>query len=160
MYQALSIDELLYSLRMAEGTNDSSLALCWFSCISSFNPRNCPQGIHSEEAETWRGYRRIHRAKDQCWWKLKPVYLTPKPNSILLAVLLSNFSRVRLFATPWAVAFQAPLSIGFSRQEYWSGLPCPPPGDLPHPEIEPASLTSPTLAGGFSTTSTHLQSPI
>ena len=44
-------------------------------------------------------------------------------------------------------------SIGFSRQEYWSGLPCPPPGDLPHPGIKPVSLTSPALAGRFFTTS-------
>ena len=48
-------------------------------------------------------------------------------------------SRVQLLATPWTVACQAPLSLGFSRQEYWSGLPCPPPGDLPNPEIEPRS---------------------
>ena len=48
---------------------------------------------------------------------------------------------------------QAPLSVGFSRQEYWSGLPCPPPGDLPDPGIEPASLVSPALAGRFFTTS-------
>ena len=52
---------------------------------------------------------------------------------------LSCFSRVWLFATPWTVAHQAPLSMGFSRQEYWSGLPCPPPGDLPNPGIKPAS---------------------
>ena len=45
--------------------------------------------------------------------------------------MLSHFSRVRLFATPWTVARQAPLSMGFSRQEYWSRLPCPLPGDLP-----------------------------
>ena len=50
-------------------------------------------------------------------------------------------------------ARQAPLSMGFSRQEYWGRLPCPPPGDLPYPGIEPASLTSPALAGGFFTTS-------
>ena len=55
-------------------------------------------------------------------------------------------------ATPWTVALQAPLSIGFSRQEYWRGLPFPPPGDLPDPEIEPLSLASPTLAGVFSNT--------
>ena len=48
-------------------------------------------------------------------------------------------SRVRLFATPWTVAHQAPLSMGFSRQEYWSGLPFPSPGDLPIPGIEPMS---------------------
>ena len=51
-------------------------------------------------------------------------------------------------------ALQAPVSVGFSRQEYWSGLLCPPPGDLPDPGIEPASLTSPALARGFFTTST------
>ena len=50
-------------------------------------------------------------------------------------------SRVRLFATLWTVARQAPLSIGFSRQEYWSGLPCPPPVDLSSPGIEPGSPT-------------------
>ena len=58
-------------------------------------------------------------------------------------------SYVKLLVTPWTVAHQAPLSIGFSRQEYWSGLPFPSPGDLPDPGIEPAS---PALAGGFFTT--------
>ena len=56
-------------------------------------------------------------------------------------------SHIQLFA-----ACQAPLSLGFSRQEYWSGLPCPPPGDLPDPGIKPASLLSPALAGRFFTT--------
>ena len=58
-----------------------------------------------------------------------------------------------IFATLWTVACQTPVSMGFSRQEYWSGLPCPPPGDLPDLEIEPASLMSPALAGRFFTTS-------
>ena len=52
-----------------------------------------------------------------------------------------------------SVPHQTPLSMGCSKQEYWSGLPCPPPGDLPDPGIKPASLTSPALAGGFFTTS-------
>ena len=52
--------------------------------------------------------------------------------------VLGHFSRVQLSATPWTVAGQAPLSMGFS-QEYWSGLPFPPPGDLPNPGIDPAS---------------------
>ena len=52
--------------------------------------------------------------------------------------MLSCFSRVQLFGTRWTVARQALLSLGFSRHEYWSGLPCPPPGDLPHPGIKPA----------------------
>ena len=55
--------------------------------------------------------------------------------------------------TPWTVAHQAPLSMGFSRQECWSGLPFPFPGDLPGPGIEPASLEPPALAGGFFTSS-------
>ena len=62
------------------------------------------------------------------------------------ACVLSCFSHVRLFATQWTIACQAPLSRGFSRHEYWNGLLCPPPGDLPNPEIEPVSLTSPALA--------------
>ena len=53
--------------------------------------------------------------------------------------LLNRFSCVRLFVTPWTVAHQAPLSTGFSRQEYWSGLPCPPPGDLPNARTDPVS---------------------
>ena len=71
----------------------------------------------------------------------------------LLSLCTSALSRVWLFVTPWTVAHQAPLSMGSSRQEYWSGLPCPPPGDLPDPGIEPPSLKSPALAGGFFTTS-------
>ena len=67
--------------------------------------------------------------------------------------MLSSFSHVRLFATLWTVVHQAPLSTGFSRVEYWSGLPCPPPRDLPNPGIEPGSPVSPTLASGFFTTS-------
>ena len=58
---------------------------------------------------------------------------------------------VQLFVAPWTVAYQAPLFMGFSRQEYGSGLPFPTPGDLPNPGIEPASLATPALAGGFFT---------
>ena len=61
-------------------------------------------------------------------------------------------THIQIFASPWTVAHQAPLSMGFSRQEYWSGLSCSPPGDLPHPGIEPASPKSPALAGRFFTT--------
>ena len=67
--------------------------------------------------------------------------------------MLSCFSRVRLFTTLWTVAHQAPLSMGFSRQEYWSGLPWPPPGDLPDTGIKPASLVSAAVAGRLFTTS-------
>ena len=61
-------------------------------------------------------------------------------------------SHVWLFVTPWTVAHQAPLSMRWSWQEYWSGLPFSPPGDLPNPGIEPMSPVSPALAGGFFTT--------
>ena len=66
--------------------------------------------------------------------------------------VLSHFGHVRLFATQWTVAHQTPLSMGFSWQEYWRGLPSPSPGGLPVPGIQPASLESPALAGGFFTT--------
>ena len=70
--------------------------------------------------------------------------------------MLSHFSHVQLLATPWTVTHQAPLSMGFSRQEHWSGLP---PGDLPDPSIEPALLTFPALAGRFLTTSATWEAP-
>ena len=64
---------------------------------------------------------------------------------------------VQLFVAPWTVAQQASLSVGFSRQECWSGVSFPPPGDLPYPGIEPVSLTSPEFAGRFFTSSATLQ---
>ena len=74
--------------------------------------------------------------------------VTEKYYKCFLCVL----SQVRLFVTPWTIARQAPLSMEFSRQEYWSGLPFPPPGDLPNPGIKPRSFASPALASRFFTT--------
>ena len=71
----------------------------------------------------------------------------------------SHFSHVRLSETLWTVACQAPLSMGFSRQEYWSELPYPPPGDLPKPGTEPMSFMFPALAGRFFTTRTTWENP-
>ena len=82
----------------------------------------------------------------------KPVYQSLGNAGI--NCLLSCFSCLGLFAALWTVAHQAPLCMGFSRQEYWSGLSCPPPGDLPNPGIELPSLMPPALAGRFFTTST------
>ena len=62
--------------------------------------------------------------------------------------MLRCLSHIQLFVTPWTIAHQAPLFMGFSRQEYWSRLPFPPPGDLPNPDFKPVSST---LAGGFFT---------
>ena len=67
--------------------------------------------------------------------------------------MLSRFSRVRLFVILWTVACQVLLFMEFSRQEYWSGLPCPPLRDLPDPGIELAPLMFPALTGGFFTAS-------
>ena len=78
--------------------------------------------------------------------------ITVSPHSSMC--VLSRFSRGQLWATLWTVAFQAPLSMGLSRQEHWSGLPHPPPGDLPDLGTEPASFTSPALAGGLFTPGT------
>ena len=72
----------------------------------------------------------------------------------MAACVLSRFNHVQLFETAWTIALQPPLSMGFFWQEYWSGLPCPLPGDIPNPGIEPASFKSPALAGVFFTTST------
>ena len=69
--------------------------------------------------------------------------------SLYARVQLLN--HVQLFAAPWTVAHQVPLSMEFSRQEYWNGFPFPSPGDLPEPGIQLTSLASPALAGGFFT---------
>ena len=71
---------------------------------------------------------------------------------VFVCVFVQLLNRVQLFGTPWTVACQAPLSMGFFRQEYCSGLPLHPPRDLPNPRIEAASLTSPALEDGFFTT--------
>ena len=75
------------------------------------------------------------------------------------AYVLSHVSCVRLLATLWTLVCQAPLSVGFSRQEYWSGSPCPPPGDLPDLGVKPTSLISPALAGEYFATSTTREAP-
>ena len=81
------------------------------------------------------------------FWTLFSYSKLPDVNHVL-----SCFSCVRLFVAPWSVTCQSPLSLGFPRQEYWSGLPFPPPGDLPNPVVEP-HVTSPALVGRFFTTS-------
>ena len=93
------------------------------------------------------------------WWGILPKRLISLSQPVCLRVCCS-FSRVQLFETPWTLARQAPLSMGFSRQEYWSGLPCPLPGDLLNPGIKPTSLMSPVLAGGFFTTRVTWEAPL
>ena len=88
--------------------------------------------------------------------ELKPCFAE---YSRVCAHMLSRFSCIRLFVSLWTVACQDPQSMGFSRQDYWSGLPCFSPGDLPKPGIKLASLTSPALAGGFFITSATWEAP-
>ena len=91
-------------------------------------------------------------------WALKESDMTEclhKPREVkahVRACILNYFCSVRLCVTLQTLACQAPLSMGFSRQEYWSELPCPPLRDFPDSGTEPVSLTSPVLAGGFFTT--------
>ena len=86
---------------------------------------------------------------------LTNLYFPTHSSIIQRACMLSHLSCVRVFVIPWSVVHQAPLSMRFSRQKYWSGLPCPPSGDLPGPGMEPPSLISPALAVGLFTTSTN-----
>ena len=100
-----------------------------------------------------RGRRGTQNAAASAWWSACPdspgpcarqalavyPFATAAHHEGVCACVLSRCSCVRLFVTPWAIARQAPLSVGFSRQEYWSGLPCPPPGGLPDPGTEPRS---------------------
>ena len=81
------------------------------------------------------------------------IRLNPVFDSVCVCVCarVQSLSRIWLFVALWTVAHQAPLSVRFSRQEYWSGLPYLPPGDLPDPGIEPISLASPALADRFFT---------
>ena len=89
--------------------------------------------------------------------KLNSVIIIKTFKNVLIscwsACILSCSSPVQLFVILWTVAAQAPQCMGFSRKEYWNGLPCPPPGDLPNPRMGLESLMSPALADRFFTTS-------
>ena len=93
----------------------------------------------------WGWWRKC--SQNRLWWWLRNSVnvLNTTDSYTLHACMLSCFSHVQFFVTPWTVTCQAPLSMEFSRQEYWSGLPCYPPGDLPDPGIEPMSLAAPAL---------------
>ena len=97
-----------------------------------------------QQGWTWRYYAKWNKSDRE----------RQRPYDLTYAYVLSPFSCVWLLATLWTTACQAPQSMGFSRHEYWSGLLCPSPGDLPDPGIQPMSLWSPALPGRFFTTST------
>ena len=133
-------------------------------CLTQIQCFSCPTRllitlpeISFIHQETLRIPLKDRLSASYCLQALVPgVVCTARPNTgtrcrAVPACVLSRFSCVWVFATLWTVALQVPLSMGFSKQ-YWSGLPCPPPGDLPCPGIEPEVLTSPALIGGFFTT--------
>ena len=89
----------------------------------------------------------------KCHCQLLVLPYLSSENAWYIFFLLSHFSPVWFIVTPGTVVHQAPLFMGFSRQEYWSGFPCLSPGDPPRPRIKPSSFMSPALAGRFFTTS-------
>ena len=99
---------------------------------------------HFEKTATLSKQRNFLRVSPSCSLCLSSMFIISS-----VCVCDQSLSCVRLFATPWAVAHQSPLSVEFSREEHCSGLPFPSPGDLPDPGIKP---TSPAFAGGFCTT--------
>ena len=133
----------------------ASPTFCFSLDLHSFSEGNVPlcAGLSPPGLRLQTSFSRVARAL--CWSE------EDKPEPGFAAKLRIRHACVRaqplqsrrLFATLWAVARQAPLSRGFSRQQHWSGLPCPPPEDLPDPGIEPSSFMTPALAGGFFTTS-------
>ena len=123
------------------------------------------QGSHSLSSYHMKGnirsngkkfYPYIHKS---FWSFLLCAILSFYGNHHLPTLCAQSLSHVWLFAAPWTVALQAPLSRGFSKGEYWSGLPFPPPGDLPDSGIEPASLVSPTRVGRYFTISATREAP-
>ena len=120
------------------------------------NPPQYPCLENPRDRGAW--WATVHGiTKTSTWLKLLSTHVCPVVFIIFQLFSLCVWcvlSHVQLFATPWTVACQAPLSMGFSRQEYWSGLPFTSPGDLPNPGIEPKSLASLALAATFFSTST------
>ena len=126
---------------------------CTLLCIPSWLSHHSESFNNCRATECW-GLAVLHLPPEMVF-SLAEVSLPTKVQTCIP----SHFSCVQFFATLWTVAHQAPLSIGFSRQEYWSGLPRLSLGDLPNPGIELASLMSPALAGGFFATSTIWKAP-
>ena len=104
------------------------ISLCWFSGIF-FNIENIGSSLFC-----FLNYETTITPLQETWKIQTKLYIVP------LCIMLSHFSHVQFSVTPWTIAYQASLSMGFSRQESWSGWPYPPPGGLPHPGVEPVSL--------------------
>ena len=133
----------------AQWSSGHMLPSSWFSAWTGIHliPQVCtPTYLRSRwEQQSPRRLQENPRAKVHLWRQPQRQW-APE-------CMLGCFSRVWLFATVQTIAHQAPLSMGFSRQEYQGGLPCPSPGDRPNSGIEPTSLLFPAVAGGFFITS-------
>ena len=107
--------------------------------------------LHLLQVPCLAGVRQMLATQDRHHLKEARTACPSHPSHALhtVGVCAQSLSRVRLFVTPWTAAHQALPSMGFLRQKYWSRLPCCHPGDLPNPGIEPTSLESLALAGGF-----------
>ena len=134
--------------------------LPWHSSPYMNRKKECSSRVlHSRESECCDSLERLldnivktTELLGKGWMSL--FYWNGQSSTLCMCAKSHDFSHVQLCATIRTVAHQAPLSLGRSRQEFWSGLPCRPPGDLPEPRIEPASLMSSALPGRFLTTST------
>ena len=104
-------------------------------------------------------YTLFHRSNMMCQRHNDTKYIVSTLGKLMCMYMLSSFSCVWLFGTLWTIACQPPLPMGFSRIEYWSGLPCPSPRDLPGPRIEPASPLAPALQAASVVTLSHWGSP-
>ena len=128
-------------------SNESVLRIRWPKYWSfCFSPSNEYIGLISFRMDwldllavqgTLKSLLQHHSSKTSILWH--SAFFIVQLSHPYMKVKVKSLSRVRLFATPWTVAYQAPPSMGFSRQEYWSGLPFPSPGDVPDPGIEPGS---------------------
>ena len=114
------------------------------SCLVVYDPLQ-PHGLYSPWNSPGKNTEWVAMpfSRGSSWWR----------DQTQVSCIEGKFFTVQLFATLWTVAHQTPLSMGFSRHEYWSGLPCPPRGDLPDPGIKPVSLKSPAFSDRFFTTS-------
>ena len=125
---------MIISVRcQAFGAKDYSILRNW---LTSLQRLTNPKSVQQQAGDTGKS----------CCWEFRSKGFSLFQGKSERKVKVKSLSRVRLFATPRTVAYQASLSMGFSRQQYWSGLPFPSPGDLPDPGIEPRSPTLQTDA--------------
>ena len=119
-------------------------------------PRAMPMCFHVLNSEIYLEVNKLLLSKPDNSDFFIFAHIFPSP---AIACLPSCISCIRLCVTLWTVAHKAPLSMGYSKQKYWSELPCPPPGNLLDPGIKPASLRSSALAGRFLTTRATWKAP-